>query len=364
MALREDNPTWMQAKEIIYTLFHDDTNSEWLKMEQRKFIQAPSRAAIEDFNIEEHCKIPTELKMGFDHIFEHSHVDAFWESLVFKLKHVTSIQPVASRKRKNEEHLVTNLIQPMLKSVVDSISVIPEKHTKLNGECVQQGMVSSHLVIHDEIKMGNASGQPPAVDAAIQISDGETCRVLIPIEVKVDIQRKHLYQIAAYVTKVSTAKELVKKVVIGIIIDKERFYLVFSPYFYRDTSGDKSVPVPLPIVYVSHPIRWRNSSPQEMLSVMPAALLVIACNSYFQLDREECDQKSINSQVVDVADQLLRRRHKIEPIFHEDDLLQVLKYQQKKVKDLEEKINELETELHQKRNGTPTDSQSGTSNTN
>ena len=138
-------------------------------------------------------------------------MDAFWERLVFKLKQATSISPVTvvSRKRKNEDHLVTSLIQPMLKYVVDSISVIPEKHaTEMNGEYVQQGVISSHLVIQDEIKMGNASGQPPAIDVAIQISDGEICRVLIPIEVKVDIQQKHRYQIAAYMTKVSPAEEL------------------------------------------------------------------------------------------------------------------------------------------------------------
>ena len=362
MALREDNqnPTWLQAKEIISNLFCDDSNSEWLKLEQRKFIQTPSKAAIEDFYVEECCKVPAELKEGFDHIFEHCHVDTFWDDLVFKLKQATSIHPVASRKRKNEEHLVTSLIQPMLKDVVNSISVIPEKHTKLNGENVHQlrGTISSHLVIQDEIRMGNAPGQPPAVDAAIQISDGETCRVLIPVEVKVDIDRKHLYQIAAYVTKVSTAKELVKSVVIGIIIDKELFYLVFSPYSFLDKSGDEPVLVPLPVVYVSHPIRWRNRSPQEMFSIMPAALLVIACTCYFQLVREECDQKSINSQVLNVAHQLLQRRHKIEPLIDEGDLFQALN---KKVKCLEEKVKELETKLRQKQNGTPTDSQSDTS---
>ena len=95
MALRKDNPTcWMQAKKIIYTLFSDDTNSKWLKLQQRKFIQTPSKASSEDFIVEEDCKIPTELKKGFDHIFEHSHVDAFWERLVFKLKQATSISPV------------------------------------------------------------------------------------------------------------------------------------------------------------------------------------------------------------------------------------------------------------------------------
>ena len=90
-------------------------------IQQRKFIQTPSKASSEDFIVEEDCKIPTELKKGFDHIFEHSHVDAFWERLVFKLKQATSISPVTvvSRKRKNEDHLVTSLIQPMLKYVVD-----------------------------------------------------------------------------------------------------------------------------------------------------------------------------------------------------------------------------------------------------
>ena len=119
--------------------------------------------------------------------------------------------------------------------------------------------------------------------------------------------------------------------------------------------------VPLLIVYVSHPIKWRNSSPQEMLSIMPSSLLVIACTCYYQLDRKGYDQKSIDSMVLNVAHQLHQRRHKIEPIFCEDDVLQLLKCQQKKVKHLEDKIEELETKLRQKQNGTPTDSHSGAS---
>lgn len=354
MAAREDNPIWLEAQEIISDLFHDD--GRWHKLQQRELIKTPSEAVKEDFIVEECCEIRANLKEGFDHIFEHSHVNKFWEELAFQLKQTTGIRPVASRKRRNEEHLVTSLIQPTLEKIVNSISIIPRKHT--NGSTMQQlqGIVSSHLVIQDEIKMGDASGRPPAVDATIQISDGDICEVLIPVEVKVKIVLHHLYQIAAYVTKVSTAEELEKKVVIGIIMDTNNFNLVFSPYSYDDKSGNK--PVPLPIVYVSPPITWRDSSPsgQILFSILPAALMVIACTCYFQLDRIECDKNNIDSQVLNMARKLLQNRHMIKPILDDDDLLRVLKQQQKKVKDLEEKIDKLETQLSHKQNGTPTGS--------
>ena len=355
MASREDSPIWLDAEETIRTLFHDQADNDWLRLEQRMLIPTPSKAAAENFNIKECCEIRAKLQEGFSHIFEHSHVSTFWEDLVFKLKRAGGIHPVATRKRQNEEQLVTSMIYPTMKKVVDSISIIPGKCT--NGLNAQrpEGVVSSHLVIQDEIKMGNSSGQSPAVDAMIQISDGNDCKVLIPVEVKVEIEEKHLYQVAAYVTKVSTAKELEKKVVIGIIIDKEFFKLVFSPYYFFDET--KGEPVPLPIVYVSPLIQWKETSPQTLLSIVPAALLVIACTCYFQLERIECDTKDIDSQVLDVARKLFKTRHEVKPILSADkitfdDLLQFSKQQQNEIKILKDKLDALEEKIHPKQNGT------------
>ena len=355
MASREDNPIWLDAEETIRTLFHDQADNDWLKLEQREVIQTPSKARKKDFNVKEGCEIRAELQEGFKHIFEHSHVDTFWEDLVFKLKRAGGIHPVASRKRKNEDQLVSSMIHPTLKKVVNSISIIPGKCT--NGQRPESA-VSSHLVIQDEIETGNASGNQPAVDATIQISDGKNFNVIIPVEIKVEIKEHHDYQIAAYVTKMSTAKELENKVVIGILMDKEFFKLVFSPYFFFDKS--KAEPVPLPIVYVSPLIRWKESSPQTLLSVVPAALLVIACTCYFRLDRIECDEEEIDSQISQIAHQLLENRHKIKPI-HEDvpvtieGLLQISQKQQKDIVDLKTEIEDLKKQLHIKQNGVVAD---------
>lgn len=356
MASREDNPIWLEAEKTINTLFHDDTNSEWQKLSQQKIIAAASGATTVDFDVEQCCEIRDLLKEGFSHIFKHSHVDTFWEGLVFKLKKATSINPAVSRKRKNEAHLVTSLIYPTLKKVVDSISIIPEKHVRPTDVEQHQVPVTSHLVIQDEIKTGNTS----VVDASIQINEGKKCRVLIPVEAKVEIEQNHLFQIAAYVTKVSTASQLEKKVVIGIIIDRESFHLVFSPYFYNYKSepGATPVPIPIPIVYISPPITWRNSSPQSLFSIIPAALLVIACTCYFQRDRIEYVEK-IDSQVLGTARKLLESRHKIEPFCVDvqstiHDLLQTSKKQQEDIMDLKNEIDDLKKQLHLKQNGIAT----------
>ena len=410
MASREDNPIWLDAKNSISTLFHDH---DWLKLEQREVIKTPSDAGIKDFIVNECCEIRAELQKGFNHIFEQTHVDTFWEDLVFKLKRARGIHPVASRKRQNEDQLVASMIHPTLKEVVDSISIIPgiskctncngqqpegngavSSHSLIqdkiktenasgtepasldatiqisNGKCTncngqqpeRNGTVSAHLVIQDEIKTGNASGKLPSVDATIQISDGVNFYVLIPVEMKVEMKKQHQYQIAAYVTKMSTAKELEKKVVIGIIMDKEFFKLVFSPYFFFD----KAEPVPLPIVYISPLIRWRESSPQTLLSVVPAALLVIACTCYYQRDKIKCDKEEIDSEVLQVARKLSENRHIIKPIpsIRDDDVLALLQKQQKDIVDLKTKVKDLEKQLHVKQNGALTDSQgSSTSST-
>ena len=327
MAANRVKPIWKVAQDLISSLFHE--NAQWKKLEQIKLILTPSsKAAKRNFEVEQCCTIKAELKEGFDHIFECSHASRFWEDLVFSrfwedlvfnIKQATGICPVAYRKQRKKEHLVTNLIQPTLEKVVHSISMIPRKATSKQLE----GTVSSHLVIQDEIKMGRATGRPPAVDATIQINEGDTCKVLIPVEIKVGIKPKHLYQIAAYVTKVSTANELQKKVVIGMIIDTNKFNLVFSPYTYHDESG---IELPLPIVYVSPPIVWTDtcSSPQGQIpfSILPAALMVIACTCYFERERLDYNQ-TINPQVLATAHRLLNTKHKIEPIY--DDLFRALK---------------------------------------
>ena len=328
MVANRVKPIWKVAQDLISSLFHE--NAQWKKLEQIKLTRTPSsKAARRNFKIEECCTIKAELKEGFDHIFEYSHVSRFWEDLAFNMKQATGIRPIAYRKQRKKEHLVTNLIQPTLEKVVYSISMIPRKPTSKQ----LKGTVSSHLVIQDEIKMGRASGRPPAVDATIQINEGDTCEVLIPVEIKVGIKPKHLYQIAAYVTKVSTANELQKKVVIGMIIDTNNFNLVFSPYTYHDESGIEPVSVPLPIVYVSPPIVWRNTSsfPQGQIpfSILPAALMVIACTCYFEHERLDYNQ-TINPQVLATAHRLLKTKHKIEPIY--DDLFRALKEEQKKSK--------------------------------
>ena len=348
MAANTEKPIWEVAKDMISGLFHE--KAQWQKLEQINLISTPSSAAKSDFKVEECCTIKAELKKGFDHIFKCSHVSRFWEDLAFNIKQATGIRPVASRKRRNEEHLVTSLIQPTLEKVVHSISMIPRKPTskQLKG-------ISSHLVVQDEIRMGNATGRSPAVDATIQINEDDTCEVLIPVEIKVGIELKHLYQIAAYVTKVSTANELQEKVVIGMLIDANNFNLVFSPYIYHvKREGEPPVSVPLPIVYVSPPIVWRDSSPQGQIlfSILPAALMVIACTCYFEekrLDYNQYNQTRINPQVLATAHQLLETKHKIEPIYDNYDLFRALKEQQRKVKDLEEKIEKLQTQ----QNGTP-----------
>ena len=364
MASREDNPIWLDAKEIISALFHDQNKDDWLKLEQRKVIQTPSSAGTKDFIITDCCEVRAQLQEGFEHIFEDSHVNTFWEDLVFKLKRAGGIHPFATRKRQNEDQLVASMILPTLKKVVDSISIIPVKRT--NGQ-QPVSAVSSHVIIQDEIETGNASGKSPAVDATIQISDGKNFYVLIPVELKVEIKKQHQYQIAAYVTKMSTAKELENKVMIGILMDKDFFKLIFSPY----KSNAKAVP--LPIVYVSPLIRWKESSPQTLLSVIPAALLVIACTCYYQRDRIDYVEEKIpvDSQILQIAEELSKNRHIIKPILIPDDvsvtndaLLQIVQKQQKAIVNLETKIEDLQKQLHIKHNGVLTDSQgSNTSST-
>ena len=79
---------------------------------------------------------------------------------------------------------------------------------------------------------------------------------------KLDISTKHCSQIACYMNKLSTAKDIRGCIMVGIIIDKKQFRLAFSGFSVVDERKE----IPLPVVHISPSIAWRLESPSTVIN--------------------------------------------------------------------------------------------------
>ena len=155
------------------------------------------------------------------------------------------------------------------------------------------------------------SGQKPAVDAVIQVSNKDD-KVLacVPVEMKVDMDIKHYSQIACYMNKLSTVEDITNCVMVGVIIDNRQFRLAFSVYQDKDSGL-----VPLPIEHISPPIEWRSDN--SLCSIHPQSMLTLACTFLIgQIKRlpfsEEsptlCDKPSAK-EIIEMGNILIRSPH-------------------------------------------------------
>ena len=228
---------------------------------------APSQSNVHYLQ-EEGCedKVKGFLHDQFENIFtDAGHVESFWEDFSTNLSHKLGLtyretQKMDDRKPYNEAKLKHGILHPIFTEVSKAACIIPSLK---GGETVK-----TNYVIEDELEMEDRkSGQKPSVDAVIQVSKKEgTIKALIPVEMKVDMDTKNYSQIAGYMNRLSAVADVKDFTMVGVLIDKTKFRLAFS-VFCNDSET-----VPLPIVYISPPIGWR----QESLIHEPA-MLVLTC---------------------------------------------------------------------------------------
>ncbi len=127
------------------------------------------------------------------------------------------------------------LLSPLLRTVAHSASMLPSGE----GEFVTRFFVE-HVV---EARLGRR-GRKPEVDYMIhgEMPSGNIL-YLIPVEAKSVISLVDAKELAGYMSRVMTCKEVAGKMLIGILFDQTDVRLPFSPLMVDA--------VPVPIVTVS-----------------------------------------------------------------------------------------------------------------
>ena len=234
---------------------------------------------------------------------------------------------------------------PILKEVSKAASIIPD---------IEDETIKTDFFIQDEIELSvGKGGQKPAVDAMIQISNKDDKAVAcVPVEMKIDMDTKHYSQIACYMNKLSTAKDVADSVLVGIIIDSRQFRLAFSVY-YDENSGS----IPLPVVHISPPIEWRSD--HSFHSIHPQSMLTLACTFLIgQLKRVPfpkeystiCGEPSA-TKIIEMGNILIKKPHVIHKPYREIEvsLKRQLEEQRKKINKLEEEMETIKEAIKRRK---------------
>ena len=259
------------ARETLEDLFIisdkvDAVPGQWctLTPKDMEFLECAPSQSNKHYLQEESCEkeIKEFLQAPFEEIFTRAgHVETFWEDFSINLNHKLGLTYREAHrmdgKPYNEAKLKNDILHPIFKEVSKAACIIPN---------LRDETVTTHYVIEDELEMEDGkSGQKPSVDAVIQVSNtkGEIL-ALIPIEMKVDMAPKDYSQIASYMNKLSTVKDVRNFTMVGVLIDKKQFRLAFSVF--------RNQAVPLPVVHISPPIAWKSGS-----IIHEQSMLILTC---------------------------------------------------------------------------------------
>ena len=284
-----DAPIPEKSRKKLQDLFVDDSlrlnNNQWVMIvpKCKEAGECTHSNSSQYFVKQPGCQNEVKKILGdaFDKVFtETGHVMTFWDDFAMNIIHKLGLtyRELANGKMEkySEAQLQQMVLNPLMRELSKAACIIPN---------ISNEAIKTDFLVQDEVEIvPDQPGQKPAVDALIQISkaDGKVI-ACVPIEKKVDINIKHYSQIACYINKLSTVKELTKSAMIGVIIDKKLFRLAFSVY----RKGE----VPLPIVYIPPPIEWKSES---YCTVDQSALLILACTFLNgQLKRYNTWRKSV-----------------------------------------------------------------------
>ena len=267
------------SRKQLQNLFLPEVNIQWCRCipkNKESLNCTPSNSEAlysRKFGCEESIK--DYLVKAFEKIFtQKGHVDSFWDDFILNVTHKLGLTHSKACRLKDtlpsysEAQLQQTILNPLLKEVSKAASIIPD---------IEDETIKTDFSIQYEIEMqGGRSGQKPAVDAMIQVSNkNDKIVACVPVEMKKEIDVKHYSQLACYMNKLSTAEDLAtNSVMVGVIIDNLKFRLAFSVY-----QDEESGSIPLPIVYISPPIQWRSDTNTLLCNslILPQSMLTLAC---------------------------------------------------------------------------------------
>ena len=200
----------------------------------------------------------THIRQGVERLFTNRETllnGTFWENVVKKLglDLINAGGLVhSSLYKRNEATVVTDLLLPLLKRIAHSASM------NLTGGTVDPHALVYHSFLEVEVpteERKHVRGKKPTVDflmyGTIEGMEGEDSAIyVIPVEAKRVIDTKDVAQICQYMSTLVHGAQFRNNTTVGMLLDDMRVRFAFSVMCDSER--------PLPIVFVSPPMLWRN----------------------------------------------------------------------------------------------------------
>ena len=242
-----------EAKEQLLSRFQSGIWQVIIPTSEKSLGTAPSDASkfytVEEMD-DKFSFVLQALQQGVQKLFQgRAHNVTYWTEqmsrVVFKLSGAlvdTCRVEVSSHPR--EAEVREALLSPFLSAIAHSASMIPE-----SGKTVE---FTTRFFVEQPVETsGGIPGRKPEIDYIIRGEDMQG-RILyaIPTEAKAQASLDDCKQLASYMCKLMTAKDIARNVLVGLLIDHQDIRLAFSVFAVDD--------MPLPLTIVGPAMKWRD----------------------------------------------------------------------------------------------------------
>ena len=219
-----------EAKEQLLSRFQSGIWQVIIPTSEKSLDTAPSDAS-KFYTVEEmdgrFSFVLQALQQGVQKLFQgRAHNVTYWAEqmsrVVFKLSGalVDTCREVSSHPR--EAEVREALLSPFLSAIAHSASMIPE-----SGKTVE---FTTRFFVEQPVETRRGTpGRKPEIDYIIRGEDMQG-RILytIPTEAKAQASLDDCKQLASYMCKLMTAKDIAANVLVGLLIDQQDIRLAFS----------------------------------------------------------------------------------------------------------------------------------------
>ena len=289
------------------------------------------------------------IKQGFVDLFSNGkeilHNRTFWSqffnSLVFELS-AGLVHPGPPR---NEAEVRHQLLTPLLNKAAHCASMM-KAPGDFNGAEMEY---STHFNLETKTDSTGTPGRKPEVDYMLSGYVGNEAVYRIPAESKVKMQASDMSQLSQYMSTMTNGKYISRNVTQGILLDDSFVRFAFSAIFV----GKEDKCMPLPIVLISPPLKWRERTALDRGVCVGICLL-----HSLQIERMSVSkqwQKSFGKpawdEIIQFATMVYETKFEVSPSKSElpYDVLQELEKLKQRVEELENgKDSNSKTDRHGK----------------
>ena len=218
------------------------------------------RDLIEDLDADKKglfLQVIDHIKQGFLDMFSNGkgvlHNTTFWSqffhSLVFELSAGLEVHHGPPR---NEAEVRHQLLTPLLNKAAHCASMM-KAPGDFNGAEMEY---SSQFNLETKTDSTGTPGRNPEVDYLLSGYVGNEAVYRIPAESKVKMEPADMSQLSQYMSTMTNGKYISSNVTQGVLLDETRVQFAFSA-LCLDKEGKC---IPLPIILLSPPLKWREGT--------------------------------------------------------------------------------------------------------